>query len=144
MFQDVKTVIVGADASPSARQAVVAAAELTRLTNGTLHIVTAFSAHQGPNRSSTGAYVDAPAPGQELLADLADIGKEHGLEVVLHHSSDEAAEAIVGIAEEIDADLIVVGNKGMRGARRILGSVPNTVAHKSPCSVLIVDTVGSD
>jgi nucleotide-binding universal stress UspA family protein len=37
---------------------------------------------------------------------------------------------------------IVVGNKGMRGARRVLGSVPNSVAHLAPCSVLIVDTTG--
>jgi len=41
----------------------------------------------------------------------------------------------------VKADLIVVGNKGMRGARRVLGSVPNSIAHSAPCSVLIVDTV---
>jgi len=34
--------------------------------------------------------------------------------------------------------VIVVGNKGMQ--RRILGSVPNTVAHKADCSVMIVKT----
>ncbi len=45
------------------------------------------------------------------------------------------------IAAHLQADLIVVGNKGMQGGRRLLGSVPNTVSHKAPCSVLIVDTL---
>ena len=143
MFQDVKTVIVGANSSPTARQAVVAAAELARLTDATLHIVTSYNAHEGPNRTSTGGYVQEPHPEMELLQDLAEIGKEHGLETVLHHSNDAAADAIVNIADEIDADLIVVGNKGMKGTRRILGSVANSVAHNAPCSVVIVDTVGA-
>jgi len=47
---------------------------------------------------------------------------------------------ILGEALEVEADLIVVGNKGMKGVRRVLGSVPNAVAHRSPCSVLIVQT----
>jgi nucleotide-binding universal stress UspA family protein len=144
VFQNVKTVIVGADSSPTAREAVVAAAELARFTTATLHIVTSYSAYQGPNRSSTGGYVSDPHPEMELLEDLAEIGKDHGLETVLHHSKDAPADAIVKIADEIDADLVVVGNKGMKGVSRILGSVPNSVAHNAPCSVVIVDTLGTD
>ncbi len=45
------------------------------------------------------------------------------------------------LAAHLQADLIVVGNKGMQGGRRFLGSVPNTVSHHAPCSVLIVDTL---
>jgi nucleotide-binding universal stress UspA family protein len=45
------------------------------------------------------------------------------------------------VAEAVDADLIVVGNRGMKGTRRLLGSVPNTVAHHAACDVLVVDTV---
>ncbi len=53
----------------------------------------------------------------------------------------DAADAILDIAEEQRADLIVVGNKGMTGAKRfLLGSVPNKVSHHAPCSVLIVRT----
>jgi len=53
----------------------------------------------------------------------------------------DAADAIIDVAEEQRADLIVVGNKGMTGAKRfLLGSVPNKVSHHSPCSVLIVRT----
>ena len=51
-----------------------------------------------------------------------------------------AADAILDTAESIGADLIVVGSKGMRGARRVLGSVPNSVAHGAGCAVLIVKT----
>ena len=53
----------------------------------------------------------------------------------------DAADAILDVAEEQRADLIVVGNKGMTGAKRfLLGSVPNKVSHHAPCSVLIVRT----
>jgi nucleotide-binding universal stress UspA family protein len=53
----------------------------------------------------------------------------------------DAADAILDVAEEHAADLIVVGHKGMTGATRfLLGSVPNKVSHHAPCSVLIVRT----
>ncbi len=52
-----------------------------------------------------------------------------------------ATRSSVEVAEEVDADLIVVGNKGMTGARRfLLGSVPNKVSHHAPCSVFIART----
>ena len=54
----------------------------------------------------------------------------------------DPGDAILMVAEEVNADLIVVGNKGMRGARRVLGSVPNKVAHGTETSILIVDTTG--
>jgi nucleotide-binding universal stress UspA family protein len=54
--------------------------------------------------------------------------------------SGNPAEQIVAVAEEQHVDLIVVGNKGMRGVKRVLGSVPNAVAHSASCSVLIVAT----
>jgi nucleotide-binding universal stress UspA family protein len=50
----------------------------------------------------------------------------------------DPAEVIVALAGECGADLLVVGNKGMQ--RRLLGSVPNTVTHRAPCSVLVVKT----
>ena len=53
----------------------------------------------------------------------------------------DAADAILDVAEEQRSDLIVVGNRGMTGAKRfLLGSVPNKVSHHAPCSVLIVRT----
>ena len=50
------------------------------------------------------------------------------------------AKAIVSVAEDVGADLILVGNKRMQGAGRVLGSVPNDVAHTAPCAVLIAKT----
>ena len=55
-------------------------------------------------------------------------------------ASGDPADVIISTADEVGADLIVVGSKGLRGTRRILGSVPNTVAHKAGCHVLIART----
>jgi nucleotide-binding universal stress UspA family protein len=57
-----------------------------------------------------------------------------------HMSEGDPGDALLAVAKQVDADMIVVGNKGMQGARRVLGSVPNKVAHHAPCSVLIVST----
>jgi nucleotide-binding universal stress UspA family protein len=59
---------------------------------------------------------------------------------MIHPALGQPAESVIRIAEQENADLIVVGNKGMAGTRRVLGSIPNTVAHGAPCSVLLVDT----
>jgi nucleotide-binding universal stress UspA family protein len=63
-----------------------------------------------------------------------------GLKVETHACPGTGAEAIIQVAEGQAADLIIVGSKGMAGARRLLGSVPNSVAHHAPCSVLIAQT----
>ena len=61
--------------------------------------------------------------------------------VETHSRPADAATALIDVAEEVGADLLVIGNRGMSGARRfILGSVPNKISHHSPCSLLIVDT----
>ena len=57
--------------------------------------------------------------------------------------SPQRRTALVSVAETVHADLIVVGNRGMQGARRVLGSVPNHVSHHARCDVLVVDTVGA-
>jgi nucleotide-binding universal stress UspA family protein len=61
------------------------------------------------------------------------------VEVRQHMVTADPGDAIVAVAERVGADLIVVGNKGMH--RRVLGSTPNTVSHRAPCDVLIVQTV---
>jgi nucleotide-binding universal stress UspA family protein len=50
----------------------------------------------------------------------------------------DPAEVLVRLAAECGADVLVVGNRGMH--RSVLGSVPNTITHKAPCSVLVVKT----
>jgi nucleotide-binding universal stress UspA family protein len=66
--------------------------------------------------------------------------KAHDVDVQVHAEIGSAAEVLCQVAEAVSADLIVVGSRGMKGGRRFLGSVPNSVSHHSPCSVLIVDT----
>ncbi|MGP0029881.1 MAG: universal stress protein [Acidimicrobiales bacterium] len=139
-----ETVIVGADDSATARQAVMVAAEIARLAGGKLHIVTAYdpkSVHAG-HLPAEFQYSTTVNPADVLLDGLTRIVSQSGLEPVVHAATGDPVEAIVGVAEEIGADLVVVGNKGMKGkgVRRVLGSVPNSVAHAAPCSVLIVDT----
>jgi nucleotide-binding universal stress UspA family protein len=139
------SVVVGSDDSQTARQAVVTAADLAKLAGGTLHIVTVYDPksvhveHLPPElQLSTTTH-----PADVLLGELSRIAEDRGLRAVVHAATGEPAEAIIRIAEQEQAELVVVGNKGMKGRRRILGSVPNTVAHGAPCSVLIVDTVGT-
>ncbi|MDQ3320083.1 MAG: universal stress protein [Actinomycetota bacterium] len=75
------------------------------------------------------------------LERAAETVKKAGVEAETHIVRDDASEALIAAAEEHDADLILIGNKGMAGARRfLLGSVPNDVAHHAPCSVLIART----
>jgi nucleotide-binding universal stress UspA family protein len=75
---------------------------------------------------------------REMLEEVA--GGLDGLDIEIHAASGAPASVIVRVADEVGADLIVVGSKGMRGSRRIIGSVPNSVAHNAGCHVLIVKT----
>ena len=137
-----KTVLVAADSSETAARAVSAAVELVKALGGSLHVVNAYRPEPvradklPPEFSAT-----APEPADILLSDLRLAIEKEGLRAEYHAAKGDAAEAIVRVADRLDADLIVVGNKGMKGMRRVLGSVPNSVAHKANCSVLIVDTV---
>jgi nucleotide-binding universal stress UspA family protein len=64
-----------------------------------------------------------------------------GVPVTTYAREGDPADAILDVAEERGADLVVVGNKGMTGAKRfLLGSVPNKVSHHAPCSVLVIRT----
>ena len=78
---------------------------------------------------------------EATLRDAAEEVEEAGIEVETFAREGDPADAILDVAEERGADLIVVGNKGMTGAKRfLLGSVPNKVSHHAPCSVLIIRT----
>ena len=75
------------------------------------------------------------------LRDAAEKIQGAGVEVEIYARQGDPADAILDVAEEQGADLIIVGNKGMTGAKRfLLGSVPNKVSHHAPCSVMIIRT----
>jgi nucleotide-binding universal stress UspA family protein len=140
-------VVVGTDGSATADKAVEAAAELARKVGANLHIVTAYRASGGGIAAASGAaMVDRGAAeglhseaAKQISAKAASNWGE-GLNTQTHAVSGSAADAILEAAEQVGADLLVVGSRGMQGARRVLGSVPNSVAHGATCSVLIVKT----
>jgi nucleotide-binding universal stress UspA family protein len=137
-----ETVVVGADGSDTAAEAVRVAIELVKLSNGNLHIVTAYRP-QHLRSEAGGEFSDSLTSGdvaESVLADLASRARTSGVAVETHLKNGAAADVICEIATQIKADVIVVGNKGMTGVRRVLGSVPNSVAHQAPCAVLIAFT----
>jgi nucleotide-binding universal stress UspA family protein len=76
-----------------------------------------------------------------VLSDAADIAQEAGVDVNVHARQGDPSDVILDVAEELGADLVIVGNKGMTGAKRfMLGSVPDRISHHANCSVLIVHT----
>ncbi len=141
-----KSVLVATDGSETAGEAVRIATELAKTFEATLHIVSVYqSGTKGTLRvmEMSGAYpgsVDTLSIADTLLESIAAHARTQGIDTRTYAVTGAVADRIVGVAEEQHVDLIVVGNKGMKGAKRILGSVPNAVAHAASCAVLIHNT----
>jgi nucleotide-binding universal stress UspA family protein len=137
------TIVVGTNWSETAEVAFVKALELARTGGGRLHVVTAAPPSPPPASGSSAGASAAASIGPDFQADvvleqtLERLGA-NDVDVRQHTSTAEPGEAILTVAAEVGADLIVVGNKGMH--RRVLGSIPNTVSHRATCDVLIVQT----
>jgi nucleotide-binding universal stress UspA family protein len=144
------SIVVGTDGSETAHTALERAIDLASGLGARLQIVSAYEPVS--DQRLRGEQVNVPAdlqwminPHDDVMALLEAAGaeaREAGVkEVETFARQGDAADAIVDVAEEQRSDLIVVGNKGMTGAKRfLLGSVPNKVSHHAPCSVLIVRT----
>jgi nucleotide-binding universal stress UspA family protein len=144
-----KRIVVGTDGSDTAAEAVRQAADLAKIAGAQLSIVSAYEPVS--KRRLEGEQAGLPADVQHEIGPREDVNlvlesaaaaaKQAGVEVQTHPVEGGPSEAILEVAEQTNADLIVVGNKGMTGARRfLLGSVPNNVSHHAPCSVLIIRT----
>jgi nucleotide-binding universal stress UspA family protein len=141
-----KAIVVGTDGSERATVAVDEAFALAKMAGATLHAVhVVHPAIAAGFHDSVGTQIEidrlrrqAGAIRERTLAEAERLG----VPIAIHNpGSNDAAEALIKIAEEVNADLVVVGNRGMSGVTRfVLGSVPNKVAHHCPCSVLIVNT----
>lgn len=137
-----KTILVGVDGSDTASRAAEVAAELASATGAALHIVTAV------DEKATAA-TDLPpgmtplSPGEraEAIARQVAEGLAYKGTVESSPAPGKPADALVHVAKEIGADLIVVGNRRVQGISRLLGSVATDVAHHAPCDVYIVKTV---
>ncbi len=142
-------IVVGTDGSETATEAVRHATELARATGAKLDIVSAYApVSQERLREEAGdvpgdvAFAVGPREDVNVVLEAATApAADAGVEVTPHPREGDPADALLDVAEEVGADLIVVGNKGMTGAKRfLLGSVPNKVSHHAPCGVYIVRT----
>jgi len=141
-----EAIVVGTDGSDTAKRAVDEAVRLAKLLQAPVHLVSAYEPLRDVRVAAPGgaAQVWHPVPDAQVEATLqegAAAVRFSGLEVETHAVRGDPADALLEIAEKVDATLIVVGNQGMHGAKRFkLGNVPNKVSHRARCNVLIVAT----
>jgi nucleotide-binding universal stress UspA family protein len=141
----IATIAVGTDGSSTAADAVTAAAEMARRYEAKVVLLSAFQdpgwAPREHDESEDVELQWALSPSsrvREVLARTEQDLKSEGLDCTILVDEGDPADVLVRLAEECGADVLVIGNKGMQ--RRLLGSVPNTVTHKAPCSVFVVKT----
>jgi nucleotide-binding universal stress UspA family protein len=145
-----QSIVIGTDGSATASDALRQAIELARLSGGKLHIVAACKV-PAPTliAGDAGLVGGVPDPSWEddarqevdgILKDAGAAADDAGIKAETHAVLGDPADALVSVAKDQSADLIVVGNRGMSGLSRVLGSVPNKVSHHAPCHLLIVHT----
>jgi nucleotide-binding universal stress UspA family protein len=137
----VRRVAVGTDGSATADEAVKAAIEMARRYDAELILLSAFQGSGGAAGDVDPELQWASSPAarlRELLNRTEEEVRRSGVECRTLAEEGDPSEVLVRLAESCEADVLVIGNKGMR--RRVLGSVPNTVTHRAPCSVLVVKT----
>ena len=145
-----RSIVVGTDGSDTATQAVRQAIELARAVGARIELVSAYEPVSDARLREDSIQVPEDLqwivnPREDVDGTLAAAAREvraAGVAVEVFARQGDPADAILDVAEERGSDLIVVGNKGMTGAKRfLLGSVPNKVSHHAPCSVLIIRTM---
>jgi nucleotide-binding universal stress UspA family protein len=142
----IQTITVGTDGSDTANKAVDFALDIAEKFGA--KVVVASSYRPVSEDRLRREQKDAPGDIQWSINPTEDVDKalrsveekarSRGLDVTSEAREGDPADVLCDIAEQHGADLLVVGNKGMQ--RRVLGSVPNSVSHKAPCSVIIVKT----
>jgi nucleotide-binding universal stress UspA family protein len=144
-----RSIVVGIDGSETAGKAVEQAIELAAAIGASVELVSAYEPVPAERRRREAR--EAPPDLQWTITPREDVdavleeatarARAAGVAVNAYAREGDPADAILDVAEERGADLIVVGNKGMTGTKRfLLGSVPNKVSHHAPCSVLIIRT----
>jgi nucleotide-binding universal stress UspA family protein len=141
-----KVIVVGTDGSERAAVAVTEALGLAKDTGAKLHVVHAVhpAVEAGYTESKAGQLtIDKAREGVEGFEKaLLSEADRQGVSAEVHNpGTSDPADALIEAAQSFDADVVVVGNKGTSGVKRfVLGSVPNKVAQRCPCSVMIVNT----
>jgi nucleotide-binding universal stress UspA family protein len=143
-----KVVVVGTDGSKSSFRAVDRAAEIAAESNAKLVIATAYLADEElrsgePDQPTGENYrTEGNAPVYGMLREAADRARSAGAKDIEEKAiSGAPVEVLVKLVDDIDADLLVVGNVGVKSiAGRLLGSVPRAVRNRANTEVLVVDT----
>jgi len=135
-----ENVVVGATRSPGGTRAVCRAIEVARASGGTLHIVRAVG-RKGSRQTDLPGELrrggNGSDPADALLTELRQMASRESVRVQTHPIAADPVEAITRVADEWEADLIVVGSKGAHGARH-LTNVPKAVMDRATCAVLVV------
>jgi nucleotide-binding universal stress UspA family protein len=143
------SIVVGTDGSQTAQEAVRQAVALAGELGSRLEIVSAYEPVSSARLREEAQHVPADLqwmvnPREDVdatLQEASETAEAAGVQSAIYARQGDPADAILDVAEERGADLIVIGNKGMTGAKRfLLGSVPNKISHHAPCSVLIIRT----
>ncbi len=141
-----KCIVVGTDGSATGKRALNEALELSATLGAKLHVVSAYDRARGakvvdaPKAAAAVWAVQPDTEARSIVEQAEAAARRRDVVAETHALRGEPADALLKVAERVDADLIVVGSRGMHGAGRVLGSVPNKVSHGARCSVLIVAT----
>jgi nucleotide-binding universal stress UspA family protein len=154
-----RSIVVGTDGSAPSEEAVRQATDLASHDGARLHLVTAYPDPQmlrerttvwtndpkgvidsgGTEKGGNTVIIDLREVAESLLKRAARAAVSKGVEVETHAREGEPAEVIIDIAKQVQADLIVVGSRGLTGIKRyLLGSVSSKVSEHAPCNVMIV------
>ena len=135
----ISTVAVGTDGSETASEAVKQAAEFARRFDAKLVLLSAFKDAPPPTGTDEAQWAYSPASQlREILSRTEAEINEEGIECTTLVDEGDPADVLVRLADDCGADVLVIGNKGIH--RRVLGSVPKSVAHNADCSVFVVKT----
>lgn len=136
-----RIIVVGVDGSSTASKAAEAARDLAAALGASLHVVCAYDSDR--------TEVFGSGSDQQVVsnADAAEdaartVAESLGRDVTMTYSAvrGRPADALIKEAQRMDAEIIVVGNRRMKGIGRVLGSVANSVAHNAACDVYIANT----
>lgn len=136
-------IVVGVDQSPTARQAAMTAAGLAAATGVNLHLVTCVR-DRSSSEVQVGSdrfYLDSTSEAETYLGDLARQLPHDRITTTA--STGDPVQALCDEASRVDASMIVVGNKRVRGIGRVLGSVAASVTRQAPCDVLVANTTAT-
>jgi nucleotide-binding universal stress UspA family protein len=146
-----QTVVVGTDGSESSLRAVERAAEVAAGARAQLVLVCVYDPVPARVQAVLSRQIADPRFDRVVGREAAEEALEAAARQAERAGASEAtavlaegdpAQALLGAAGEHDADLVVVGNRGINTmSGRLLGSVPVDMAHRSPCNVLIVHTI---